>query len=75
MAKIKVFELAKELNVQSKDILAFLKEKGIEAKVAQSSVEEDAAELVRKTYQSGGQEKAAKAASGKAEKAEAKEKA
>ena len=48
MAKIKVFELAKELDVQSKDILSLLRENGIEAKVAQSSVEEDAAELVRK---------------------------
>ena len=43
MAKIKVHELAKELELQSKDILSFLQEKGIEAKAAQSSLEEDAA--------------------------------
>ncbi len=49
MAKIKVHELAKELNMPSKDILNFLQEKGIEAKVAQSSIEEDAAQLVRKS--------------------------
>ena len=47
MAKIKVHELAKELDRQSKEIIAFLQEKGIEAKAAQSSVEEDAAALVR----------------------------
>ncbi len=50
MAKIKVHELAKELDKQSKDILSFLQEKGIEAKAAQSSVGEDAAELVRKAF-------------------------
>jgi hypothetical protein len=46
MAKIKVHELAKELELQSKDILNFLQEKGIEAKAAQSSLEEDAAGVV-----------------------------
>ena len=50
MAKIKVHELAKELNKQSKDILAFLQEKGIEAKAAQSSIEEDAAQMVRGAF-------------------------
>ena len=55
MAKIKVHELAKELELQSKDILNFLQEKGIEAKAAQSSLEEDAATLVRNSL---GQKKA-----------------
>ena len=55
MAKIKVHELAKELELQSKDILYFLQEKGIEAKAAQSSLEEDAATLVRNSL---GQKKA-----------------
>ena len=50
MAKIKVHELAKELDKQSKDILAFLQEKGIEAKAAQSSIEDDAATMVRKAF-------------------------
>ncbi|MDO5019948.1 MAG: translation initiation factor IF-2 [Lachnospiraceae bacterium] len=48
MSKIKVHELAKELEKQSKEVIAFLQEKGIEVKAAQSSVEEDAAEMVRK---------------------------
>lgn len=50
MAKIKVHELAKELEMQSKDILSFLQQKGIEAKAAQSSVDEEAAKLVRGTF-------------------------
>ena len=32
MAKMKVHELAKELDKQSKEIIAFLQEKGVEAK-------------------------------------------
>ncbi len=47
MAKMKVHELAKELNRQSKELVAFLQEKGIDVKAAQSSIEEDAAALVR----------------------------
>ena len=50
MAKIKIYELAKEFGVQSKEVIAFLQSKGIEAKAAQSAVEEDAAELVRKQF-------------------------
>ncbi len=61
MAKIKVHELAKELDKQSKDILSFLQEKGIEAKAAQSSIEEEAAELVRKAFGSAKAQKEAKA--------------
>ena len=36
MAKMKVHELAKELDRQSKELIAFLQEKGIDAKVARS---------------------------------------
>ena len=50
MAKMKIHELAKEVERQSKEVIAFLQEKGIEAKAAQSTVEEDAAELVRKHF-------------------------
>ena len=55
MAKIKVHELAKELEMQSKDILGFLQEKGIEAKAAQSSIDESASQLVRKAFGKGGE--------------------
>lgn len=50
MAKMKVHELAKEVNRSSKEIVAFLQEKGIEAKAANSSVEEANVELVRKAF-------------------------
>ena len=50
MAKIKVHELAKELDIKSKDIIGFLQEKGVEVKAAQSSVEDDAVEWVRKKF-------------------------
>lgn len=50
MAKIKVHEIAKELGKQSKEIISFLQDKGIEAKAAQSSLEEDVAALVRKAF-------------------------
>ena len=70
MSKIKVHELAKELEKQSREVIAFLQEKGIEVKAAQSSVEEEAAEMVRKAFG------AAKKADVKAEvKPEAKEEA
>ncbi|MGN0307694.1 MAG: translation initiation factor IF-2 [Lachnospiraceae bacterium] len=59
MAKFKVYELAKELDKQSKEILAFLQEKGIEVKAAQSSVEEEVAELVRSRFRKGREEKPA----------------
>ena len=50
MAKMKVHELAKELNMQSKEIIAFLQDKGIEVKAAQSSVEDDAVNMVKKAF-------------------------
>ena len=53
MAKIKVHEIAKELEKQSKEIIAFLQDKGIEVKAAQSSIEEDVAAMVRKAFGAG----------------------
>ncbi len=50
MAKMKIHELAKELDTQSKNIIAFLQEKGIEAKAPQSAVEEDAVNMVRSHF-------------------------
>ncbi|MCM1193594.1 MAG: translation initiation factor IF-2 [Butyrivibrio sp.] len=50
MAKIRIHELAKELDKQSKEIQSFLQGQGIEAKSASSSVEEDVAETVRKAF-------------------------
>lgn len=37
MAKIKVHELAKELEIKSKDVITFLQEKGVDVKAAVAS--------------------------------------
>lgn len=50
MAKIKVHELAKELEIKSKDVITFLQEKGVDVKAAQSSIEGDAVECVKKKF-------------------------
>ena len=50
MAKIKIHELAKEMNMQSKEVIAYLQEKGIVAKAPNSSVEDEHAEMVRKAF-------------------------
>ena len=74
MAKMKVHELAKEVDRKSKELIDFLQAKGYEVKAAQSSVEDEAIALVRKEFGSSGQEKApekeSKAAEEKPEKAE-----
>ncbi len=50
MAKLKVHELAKELEKQSKEIIAFLQDKGIEGKAPASAIEDEVAEMVRKHF-------------------------
>ena len=50
MSKIKVYELAKELGLQSKDLVEFLKGKEIEVKSHMSSVEEGEAAIARKAF-------------------------
>ena len=63
MAKMKVFKLAEELGLQSKEIIAFLQGKGYEVKVAQSSIEDEAIGETRKHFgaKAGSTEKAATA--------------
>ncbi|MDE6661711.1 MAG: translation initiation factor IF-2 [Lachnospiraceae bacterium] len=62
MAKMKVYDIARELDKQSKEIVAFLQDKGFEVKAAQSSIDDDAVELVRKHFGSGDVENAKNAA-------------
>ena len=50
MSSMKVHELAKELDIQSKDVISFLNENGIEAKAAQSSIDDAACEKVRSKF-------------------------
>ena len=47
MVKIKVSDLAKELKLTSKELLAALKDLGVTAKTAASSIEEEAAKIVK----------------------------
>ena len=71
MAKIKISELANELGCEGKELIAFLQEKGIEAKRSNSSIEETDADVARKHFGKG----QAKASSDeKAAKPEKKEK-
>lgn len=50
MAKVRVYELAKELNIDSKEIITFLGKNNIEVKNHMSSIEESSAELVKNNY-------------------------
>lgn len=50
MAKVKVHELAKELNIQSKEILHYLAEQNIEVKSHMSSIEDDVIQVVKKKF-------------------------
>lgn len=50
LANIRINEIAKELQVEAKDILAFVNENGVEAKTAQKSLEPDMEEKVRKAF-------------------------
>ena len=47
MSKIKVGDLAKELNIAAKDLLARLKDLGVAAKTSASSIDEESANIVR----------------------------
>ena len=50
MAKVKVHELAKELGIESKNIIEFLKGTEYEAKAPQSSLEDNVQDMVRKNF-------------------------
>lgn len=61
MAKIKIYELAKELNVQSRDVLEFLAGKNIEVKNHMSALEEEDASQVRNAFTKSAPKKEAEA--------------
>ena len=50
MSKIRVYELAKQIEKENADILAVLKENGVEVKNHMSSIDEAAVELVKKAF-------------------------
>ena len=47
MSKIRIFALAKDLNVDSKRMLEILHEMGVDAKTASSTIDDETAELVK----------------------------
>ena len=50
MAKVRVFELAKELDMPSKDLVTLLNELGVKAKNHMSAIDENAARYVMRKY-------------------------
>ena len=50
MAKIRVHELAKELDKQSKDVINLLHEKGVEVKNHMATLEENEIDYVKKAF-------------------------
>ena len=53
MAKVRIYEIANELNIQSKDIIEFLKEKDILKKTASSAIEGDVIDMVKGKFSKG----------------------
>ena len=52
MPKLRIHELAKELNIDNKSVMEFLKEKKIEVKSHMSTLEENQEAMVRKAFSS-----------------------
>lgn len=50
VAKVRVYELARDLGQESKDVLARAQELGLDVKTASSGLDEDAADLVRRSF-------------------------
>ena len=50
MAKLKVRELAEELNISNDDVKSFLASKGVEVKRSDSSLDEEAVAAVRANF-------------------------
>ncbi len=72
MAKIKISDLAYELGCEGKELLSFLQDNGVEAKRSNSSIEEADAELARKHFKGGNEEKPVKEEPAQEPKAEKK---
>ena len=63
MAKVRVFDLAKQLNMPSKDLVDLLNELGVHAKNHMSAIDENAANYVMRKYGPDAQKEGAKPAS------------
>lgn len=69
MTKIRIYDLAKQIERESKEIIAALKEQGVEGKTASSSITEEQVELVKSKLLAG-VKKAEKSVSEKVQKGE-----
>ncbi|MDO4582135.1 MAG: translation initiation factor IF-2 N-terminal domain-containing protein, partial [Bacillota bacterium] len=54
MARVKIYELAKELKVESKDIIKKLNKLGVDVKNHMSSISEKDAEIIRSNFSASG---------------------
>lgn len=52
--KVRIYQLAKDLDIESKDLLAALKDMGVDVKTASSSIDSETAELVTQLIQEDG---------------------
>ena len=73
MSNMRVHELAKQLNKDSKEIIRILKENGVEVKTHMSSITDESVELVKKTFEPKVEKEINKEDTKKAEKTEKKE--
>ncbi|HLS91847.1 MAG TPA: translation initiation factor IF-2 [Limnochordia bacterium] len=55
MSKVRVYELARDLGLESKDLVDFLEELGADVKNHMSTIEDDIAELVREHFSKDGE--------------------
>ncbi len=67
MSKTRIYELARELELESKEVLSRAQELGLEVKTASSGLDEDEAGLVRLSYQEESESEAAEPAAAEAE--------
>ena len=65
MGKIKIFELAKELDVNNKDLVAIAKDLGLDVKSHLSSIEEEDAKKIKASMKKSGKKEASKSESSK----------
>lgn len=72
MSKVKIYELAKELDVPSKDLMTFLGDRNVEVKSHMSSIEEGEVKMVREHFQKSQSPSPAESPQAKEEKTEEK---
>ena len=75
MGKIKIFELAKELDVNNKDLVAMAQDLGLDVKSHLSAIDEEDAKKIKASMKKSGKKEASKSESSSKSKEEKEEKA